>query len=70
MKFLDDFSNPVQAVTAEQHALDNPWHGVIVYYMEGVLEMKCSMCDWWDVQQYGGANAQRPVDAAEGSSAA
>jgi len=32
MKFLDDHGNPVNAVTAEQHALDNPGHHVDVWF--------------------------------------
>jgi hypothetical protein len=60
-KFMDDFNKVVNAVTAEQHALDNPGHVVTVQYWEfgipdaatpaPILALGCSTCEWWDAQQ-------------------
>jgi hypothetical protein len=62
-KFVDDKQVPVEAVTAEQHALDNPSHTVKVVYRvpiirndveqrPGTLTLDCENCGWWDEQLY------------------
>jgi hypothetical protein len=53
--FTDDNDKKVEAVTTEQHALDNVGHVVVTFVsiVEGgfaLLELKCVTCDWWDQQ--------------------
>lgn len=41
-------------VSAEQHALDNPGHIVMVRSRDAgaLLDIACQSCDWWDEQLY------------------
>jgi hypothetical protein len=60
--WLDDTGTPVKAVSAEQHALDNPGHTIRVRASRDLtedgfrmLDLKCGgtvtgACDWWDEQ--------------------
>jgi len=50
LRFTDDNNLPVETVTAEQHALDNPMHLVGVLYTkeDGKLQQTCGTCEWWD----------------------
>lgn len=66
--FVDDQGNEVKAVTAEQHALDNPGHTLVVNAKPDVTEsghrmlwMSCVgsvengehvNCDWWNEEGY------------------
>jgi len=64
-RWLDDNNEPVHAVSAEQHALDNPGHAVTVKATQDSdcmkLDMVCWSCPseiiggqfspgWWDQQ--------------------
>jgi hypothetical protein len=61
-KFQDDNGRDVIAVTAEQHAIDNPSHVLTVTYDfprgdegqalddEQMLQIHCVSCEWWDQQ--------------------
>lgn len=53
--FLDDKGQPIETVTAEQHAIDNIGHMLKVYVAytginssHEVLRLVCSDCDWFD----------------------
>jgi hypothetical protein len=37
-------------VTAEQHAIDNPGHVVLVTFNTDGLIIDCRDCEWWDQQ--------------------
>jgi hypothetical protein len=53
---VPQFSQDPNEVTAEQHALDNPGHIVIVRVSTGIdsdlLDLTCQSCDWWDEQLF------------------
>jgi hypothetical protein len=60
--WTDDNNEPVKAVSAEQHALDNPGHTIRVVAQRDLTEdgfrmlmLKCGGtvtggCPWWDEQ--------------------
>lgn len=58
--FIDDEGNKVKAVTAEQHALDNPRHTVhVIAGTRGsdgftMLSTFCMepACEWWNEEGY------------------
>jgi hypothetical protein len=55
--FVDDNNNKVKAVTAEQHALDNPGHIVTVQARRTrskffMLITACHSCAWWNEEGY------------------
>jgi hypothetical protein len=58
VRFCDDDGKPIKAVTAEQHAIDNPGHTVHVTYDKSrrALLMQCGERfhgdegQWWDEQ--------------------
>ena len=53
-RFTDDDGKPVNAVTAEQHVLNNQRHVVIVQCVATpngcILKLQCVTCEWWDHQ--------------------
>jgi hypothetical protein len=60
-EFIDDNGNKVQAITAEQHALDHPGHSVVVKAKREktesghrILSLTCmtANCGWWDEEGY------------------
>lgn len=52
--FVDDNNHPIKAVTAEQHAIDNPGHTVTVGADPDtmlILECQHPDCEWFDESQ-------------------